>query len=191
MIKNYFNEKGIVNSPKIRHGYLVFVFSAVLLLTLQNDAAAQKKTPPKTAEQILFEITRSGFSRENTSKNVLLVFKSGRVDCENSKQRNGKTSNSKKTKCFQLGKSAIAELIRLAGEASFLTANDSYDLPGGGIDYSAKRIIVSFLNKNSKVIKLNSPPDFGGDTADSPPESVMEFIGKIAAIDDSFKLPSN
>ncbi len=192
MIQNYFNEKSIVNSPKIRHGYIVFVFSAILLLMLQNDVAAQKRTPPKTADQILFEITRSGFSRGNISKEVLHIYKSGRVDCESSKQRNGKTSNSKKTKCHQLGKTAIAELIRLAGKSSFLEAKDEYDLPGGGMDYSSKRIIVSFLNKNSKTISLNSPPNFyEEDITDSLPETVKEFIGEIAKINDSFKLPSS
>lgn len=191
MTKNYFNEKGVVNFPKIQHGYLIFVFSAILLLTLQSDAFAQKKTPPKTADQILFEISRSGFSRGITSKDVLLVYKNGRVDCESSKQQFRKTSNSKKPKCFQLGKSAIAELIRLAGEPSFIKATDKYDLPGGGTDYSSKRIIVSFLNKNSKTISLNSPLNFyEEDMTDSLPEAVKEFISKIAEIDDSFKLPS-
>ena len=174
---------GEINLQEILRVFSVLVFALGLLLFLQNDSFAQ-------SDKILFEVTRSGFSR-GTSKDVLRIYKSGRVDCESSEKRNGKTSNSKKTKCFQLGKTVIARLIKLASEPSFLKAKDEYDLPGSGIDYSSKRIIVSFLNKNSKTISLNSPPDFGDDMTDSLPEAVKEFISKIAEINDSFKLPSS
>ena len=176
---------GEINLQEILRAFSVLVFAFGLLLFFQNDSFAQ-------SDKILFEITRSGFSRGTTSKDVLRIYKSGRVDCESSKERTGKTSGSKKNKCHQLGKTAIAELISLAGEPSFIKAKDEYDLPGGGTDYSSKRIIVSFLNKNSKTISLNSPPNFfGDDMTDSLPEAVKEFISKIAEINDSFKLPSS
>ena len=137
------------------------------------------------------KLPEAAFHAEPGVKTFCVSTKAGELIAKAQRSEPEKLPAVKKNKCHQLGKTAIAELIRLAGESSFLEAKDEYDLPGGGRDFSSKRIIVSFLNKNSKSISLNSPPDFGDNMTDSLPEAVEQFISKIAEIDDSFKLPSS
>jgi len=183
MAKNYFNEKRNGLFRKIRGGCLMLVFAAGFLFALWNDAAAQRKSPPKTADKILFEVSRRSFGSGNRREKTLFIFQSGRVNCETSESLRGKKSSVKKAGCFKLSPSVINDLLKIASQPDFLAAEEEYFLSGGGIDHSSGMRIISFLNKGGKEIDFQTSD---GDD-DVFPVSIEKFVVEIVKIDNSFK----
>ncbi|MCY7347785.1 MAG: hypothetical protein LH614_16425 [Pyrinomonadaceae bacterium] len=183
MTGNYFNQKCGGHFRKIGGGCLMLIFAAGFLFALRNDAAAQRKSPPKTADKILFEVSRRSFGSGNRREKTLFIFQNGRVNCETSESLRGKKSSVKKAGCFQLNPTVVARLSKIASQPDFLSAEEDYFLSGDGIDYSSGIKIISFLDNGGKEIDFQTSD---GDD-DVFPVSVEKFVVEIVKIDNSFK----
>jgi hypothetical protein len=157
------------------------------MVFLQISSFAQKTPKPK--EVLPFEISKYSASGgfRTSSKSVLLIYQSGRIDCQSSRyDPRGKKIESRKNKCFQISKEKITELTELAEKTDFLEAKDDYSFFAGGADYGKDFSITYFKADGEKNIRLTNPRQSENNI--ELPESVTSFIEKIAEIDETMEI---
>lgn len=165
----------------------IFCIVSFLMFFLQISSFAQRTPNPR--EVLLFEISKyaapGGFRTSSTK--VLLIYKSGRIDCQSSHyDPRGKKIESRKNKCFQISKEKITELTELAEKTDFLEAKDDYSFFVGGADYGTEYSITYFKADGEKNIRLTNPRQSENNI--ELPESVTSFIEKIAEIDETMEV---
>ena len=172
--------------------FLLVIFVA-LLLCLQENSFAQRKPKPKDA--LVFEISKSsspgggGMGRRFHTSSTFYFYQSGRIDCQSIRyDERQKEIKSVKSKCIQINKVLINELVELAELADFLEAKDSYIFfSGGGVDYGNKSFSIRYYRKTGeKEISLTTRSSFsnGGPI----PQSVTTFLQKIGEIDEAMRV---
>ena len=168
--------------------FLVVGFFA-LLLCIQENSFAQRKPQPKDA--MVFEIEKisnpGSMGRSRTSTHIFYFYASGRVACRSTTyDPRGKEFKSFRSKCVQLTKAKISELIELAEKTDFLEAKEDYRFFRGGKDHGTWLSIVFYRKEGNKTIDLTIPRQSENNGA--LPASVTVFLEKIAVIDDNLQV---
>lgn len=154
--------------------YILFFFVLTISLSAQT----------KTKDTLLFEIYKSYQSGPQGKSTTFYFYQSGRIDCQTESRRlGGKTIRGKKTKCRQTSPAKISELVKLAEEADFQTAERNYNVFSGGIDWGPSLYITYSSGKTEKTIGL-SCARFGFDEVEPIPSFLKRFLEKIGEIDE-------
>lgn len=170
--------------------FLLVIFVASLLCLSANSFAQQK---PKTKDALVFEISKFPNpayleeGRSLSSSHTFYFYKSGQIGCKSVSYnlRGEEIKSTSESKCIQLTKAKINELIELAEQAEFLKAERNYSSYNGGADFHNSFSIIFYRKVGNKTIRLNSPRLTK--TNLKLPESVAEFLWKIAEIDNRMK----
>jgi hypothetical protein len=168
---------------------LFFAFG--ILLALQMVTTAQKK--PRLTDVLLFEIGKftnpggGGMGRRLSALKTFYIYKSGRIACKTLRyDLYGKEIRTGKTRCLQISKEKIADLIATAENPDFLDAQSSYRFFRGGVDYGNSFSIAYFGKNAQKKITLTSPRLTKNDLP--LPESLTVILKKLAEIDEDMEV---
>lgn len=159
----------------------------LLFFTLTISSSAQTKTK----DLLLFEIESfsssggGGMGMRRSSKSAYFIYQSGRIACKSlSYNPQGKEIGGNKSKCLQISQTKINELIKLAEQDDFQTAD--YQYFEGGVDWGKSFSITYFGKNGKKEINLTNPRQTEN-TAQIPP-SLERFLTKLGEISDGLKV---
>ena len=156
----------------------------LLFFALTIPLSAQSKSK----DVLLFEISRAYQSGPKSSSTTFYFYQSGRIDCQTESRRLAyKTIRGKKSKCRQTSPAKISELVKIAEETDFQTANEKYKFFSGGIDWGPSLYITYFSRKTEKNIRLGFAK-FGLEQVEPIPALLKKFLAKIGEIDEKLKV---
>ena len=156
----------------------------LLFFALTIPLSAQSKSK----DVLLFEVTKSYLSSPKSSSTTFYFYQSGRIDCQTESSRLGhKTIRGKKAKCRQISPAKISELVKIADEVDFQTADQNYNVFSGGIDWGPSLYITYFSRKTEKNIRLGFTK-FELEELEPIPASLKRFLVKIGEIDEKLKV---
>ena len=155
----------------------------LLFFTLIVSSSAQSKSK----DAVLFEISDIYNNNMKSSSTTFYFYQSGRINCQKYKRDFQKTTTGKKVKCFQTRATKISELVKLAEESDFQSAQERYTFFSGGYDWG-KSFYIDYLGGNKKkTIKLINSR-FGDDGLEPIPPSLEIFLTKLGEIVETLKV---
>lgn len=140
------------------------------------------------SDEVLFKFVRGSFENLKTREEILLIYKSGKIECESFRQEQGKEFHSPKTACLNISQETVKELTKHSEESDFRNAAKSYKVFERGVDYGSWAIIQSFRKEGEKTVKLDNYDKNHNEKADSLPKSVAKFLQKLAEIDEDLEI---
>lgn len=149
--------------------YILIFFALTISLSARS----------KSKDALLFEISKGRLSGSKSSSTTFYFYQSGRIDCQTESRRLAyKTIKGKKAKCRQTSPAKISELVKIAEEADFQTAQGGYNFFSGLHDSGSYLPITYFSQKAGGKILLR--PYF---ELEPIPSSLKMFSVKIGEID--------
>lgn len=138
------------------------------------------------SDEVLFKFVRGSFENLKTREEILLIYKSGRIECESFSKDYGKQFlEPLKPPCLQISRERVNELTKLAEDEDFLKAAKSYKVFERGVDYGYWAVITYYRKGGEKTVELDNK--YHHETADSLPKSVEKFLEKLEEIENQSK----
>lgn len=163
------------------------LFYILIILSLIVPLSAQSKSK----DVLLFEIDKysnpggGGMGRRLSSLDTFFIYKSGRIACKSlSYDPRGKEIKSNKSKCLQISRTKVSELLELAEQTDFQTKK--YQYFAGGVDWGKSLSITYFNNNGNKEIFLTNPKQ--ANNIAQIPISLEKFLDKLGEISKTLKV---